>query len=265
MEEIIDSTPPEKISTHIWLQRVLSGDKEKKDSRWKLHIIVDGNTSIDEMRIAWNKVDRAREGIKLEQGTDPRLYSVIFMLELEKQRKVSSLAQLAMDANFESLVYLLWSIDETHGEKIAEVGRTAFCNHLRSLGIKEQAIQVRGDDGWLALLEGNLPWKLKDGPISARRVTDALRQFKLVKKSKKVVIIKEHKSAQSLNSTRGLAFFLGHWTQAKNLFERFDPEGCKSYGERLNALTSESFSESYEQRLERLRESYPEVLARFSA
>jgi hypothetical protein len=231
---------PEKISLHISMRYI-----KDESNRWKLHIIVDEMTTAAELREAWGKIDDAREYLKFSQGTDPNWYSVALLLDLEEKKKDSSYGKIAMDMNFDTLVYLFWAIDESKGEEFAKGGWITFINHLQGLGIKNDTIKKWEKQGRAFLADGKLPWKLKEGPITARRITDALRQFKVEKNSNKVVIT-QSTSTKYLFDIRITALTNKYWIQAKDLIERWDPKGFKSYKERWETRTAELIRKSVE-------------------
>ena len=151
----------EKVSLHVRLRYVLEEDK-----RWQLHIVVDEMTTAEELRESWGDIDMATEQLKLWQGTDPNWFSVALMLDLgQRKQGGSSYTELAMDMNFDALVYLLWAMDESKGKERTRAGQLAFINHLQGLGIKNADIHAWEDQGRIDIAEAKLPWTLKRGPI----------------------------------------------------------------------------------------------------
>jgi hypothetical protein len=120
-----------------------------------------------------------------------------------------------------------------------------FINHLQGLGIKNNFIQELETNARTELTNGRLPWTLKTGPITTRRITDALRQFRQEKKTNKVVVT-QSTSTNHLFNIRITALTKQYWIKAKDLIQRWDPEGYKSYEKRWNVRTTEIIQKSVE-------------------
>ncbi len=223
----------EKISIHISLRYVY-----EENDRWNLHIIVDEMTTAAELRESWGKIDKAKEDLKLWQGTDPNWYSIALLLDLEERKKESSHSKLAMDMNFDTLVYLLWAMDESKGKNNSRAGQITFINHLQGLGIKLGSVKELEEQGRIDLGDGKLPWTPKIGPIKARRIIDALIQFEKEKKNKKIVITPTT-STNYLTNIRIQALISKYWLQARDILKERNPGEFKLYEDRWNARTNE--------------------------
>jgi hypothetical protein len=232
----------EKISLHVYLRYVLAENK-----RWQLDIIVDEMTTAEELRDSWGDIDKAREDLKLWQGTDPNRFSVALMLDLEQRRlSNSSYGKLAMDMNFDALVYLLWAMDESKGKERARAGQLAFINHMQGLGIRSEDVHEWEDQGRAEIAEGRLPWTLKRGPIKRQRIIDALRQFKIEQESKKTVITPTT-TADYLTNIRITVYIFGYWKKARDLFQsRVLEKEYMGYEKRLNAREMELIQKAVE-------------------
>lgn len=230
----------EKISTHIKLRYVYD-----ESNRWNLHIVIDEKTTASELRKVWGEIDLAREKLKLWQGTDPHWYSVALMVDLEKEKQTMSVGMIAMDMNFDTLVYLLWANDMSKDKNFTQAGRVTLVSQLHSLGIKNDVIQELEKNGKDDLDNGRLPWTLKTGPITQRRIIDALRQFKLMKDNKQVVIT-QAVSTKPLFDIRITAINKRYWERAKELIYSSDPKGYKKYEKRWKDRTRELIAKSIE-------------------
>ena len=231
----------EKISLHVYLRYVLAENK-----RWQLDIIVDEMTTAEELRDSWGDIDKAREDLKLWQGTDPNRFSVALMLDLEQRKEGGSYTELAMDMNFDALVYLLWAMDESKGKERTRAGQLAFINHMQGLGIRSADVHEWEDQGRAELTKGRLPWTLKRGPIKQRRIIDALRQFKEEKDKNKIVITSSATTDYLIN-IRIDVYIFGYWKKARDLFQRWIPDKeYIGYEKRLNAREMELIQKAVE-------------------
>lgn len=227
------SMKPERISLHVGLKYVYD-----MNNRCNLHIVIDDLTTIKELRDAWGKIDRAREELKKWQGSDVNGFSFSLMLDLEEQKKRLSYKTLSMDMNFDALVYLIWSVDKKKGEKFTKGGWITLINHFQALGIKNKSIQELEQQGIRDLAEGKIPWKLKTGPVTQRRIIDALRQFDLEKRNNKIVVLQDM-STNYIFQCRITTLVSNYWMQAMELIKQFDPEGFSLYEDRWNDRTEE--------------------------
>ncbi len=160
--------------------------------RLELAIIIDDDTSAEELRKAWPAIDQARKRLLDFQGTDFAMfrnhlkYQLAYMLLRER----FSYAEVAMNANYDCLVNLCWVVDKTNQGLSDDAHRHYWAAHelLDSMGMKKQAIDKCLKAAIEEIQQGRVPWSLVDGPIRKQRVVDTLRQIGREIESEKTVI-----------------------------------------------------------------------------
>jgi hypothetical protein len=226
-------TEPQKISLHLKICYVL-----EQDNRWHLHVVVDEMTTAEDLRESWGKIDQARQKLKDIQGSDPNWFSIALLSDMVKCKERSSYADLAMDLNFDSLVYMFWATDERRGENNQNAGLINFINLYQALGMNVKIIRIWEEQARESIRKGQLPWGVKKGPIDSKRIIDALKQFSKEKTSRKIVI-KPTNEPDLITQIRITSLVYKYWGEAEERLKRFAPREYKYYEKQLSDRTSE--------------------------
>lgn len=222
---------PEKISPHLWLQYVSSGNEFENDLIWRTHIVLDDSTTAKELRESWGKVDAARQELKLLQGSDPKQFSVSLMATLVEQKKKWSYGVLAKDLNFDALTYLLWLSDESKGAKEQIAGSIIFVNLFDTLGFKNEDLREWLQEGKNKIKQGRAPWGVSNGPITRIRVVHAFERYQDEIKSMKIVLPPSFNPGY-IETIQEFAYVKGCWKKAENLLQKENSADFKKYSNR---------------------------------
>lgn len=236
----IFATEEKKISLHIGIRYI-----KDINQRWSLYIGVDEMTTAVELREAWSEIDSAREELKHWQGTDPTWFSVSLLSDLELQKQDSSYGDLAMDMNFDALVFLLWATDDSKGEEMKKAGIIIFHNMLQALGIKNSDIEAWLEEGKKSISKNEIPWGVTNGPIDRRRIVDALRQFKREKENQKIVLTSRQDNWY-LTNIRITSITYKHWIHAIDMLKNSKLNEYKKYKERYKKRWMELYQKGVE-------------------
>jgi len=229
---ILRYTEPQKISNHLWLQHILSGNTFEKNSRWSIHLIIDELTNIKEIESLWHVVERTRNELTSVQGTDPNIFWVSLMNKLSEYKKGGvSYGDLAKDMNFDALCYLLWLADKEKGEKETLAGMIFFTNLLSAYGFNDKDIEEWEKHGRKSISKGKAPWGLSNGPITGKKVTRAFDKYKYNLEKNNVVIPPLYNNDQIENAWL-FALGRGYWKKASELFQKSFPDDFKGYYKR---------------------------------
>ena len=253
------ASPERKISDHIQLRKI-----RDLEGRLHLDIVIDSDTTVDELEQNWHKILDARGKLAVEQGDDLSEYfsallqanmrdgyivryeivAVDSRLESRPARKKPSWAELAMDANFDLLVYYLVSISqsESHPE-LRGLARNLFEGLLRSFGFSHEEINLIRETGLKELELGRCPWDIRVYPIHREMMRLKVRSL-LDKYGNRLDAILKNSTTQNLRKAHLLFFGTHNWTQASELLAKTFPKSFHRYEEHLNARMSELLSQA---------------------
>jgi hypothetical protein len=170
----------EIISSHvklIYVRRGINKHIHKVENYWNLHIIIDEKTTINDLRSAWKEIARSRVYLIENQGQDPTLFPNLLLQYIYDSKSFYSYLDISTQMNFFSLVYIIWAKNDIRWNVKNPCGKKYFFDLLRIFQFNEQDIQKWEEIGNEAIRDNKLPWGLKDGPISNRRVIDTIRQY----------------------------------------------------------------------------------------
>lgn len=160
----------------------------------ELAIIIGEQTSAEELRSAWAKIDFLKTRLMEKQGTDLNQiqYSLLYNYH-QLHEHGWSYNLIAMDINYDCLVNLCQASDEIIDVNAKTISSSSFTNAyrlLQSVRMKEKDILYWLIDGLKEIRNGNSPWSLQSGPVDRQRVRDALRQWQHEEASQKVIVQK---------------------------------------------------------------------------
>ncbi|MEL7658742.1 MAG: hypothetical protein AAGU75_22860, partial [Bacillota bacterium] len=211
---------------HLWLQYVL-----EPDLGWSLHIILDDQTTAQELREAWGDIDAARHHMIKDRGSDPQLFSAMLMDDLCKShQKGVSYQKLAYDLNFDALVYMLWGTDERQDDRNRKGAIICFLNQMSGLGMKKDEIAYWEQEARGKLVRGLLPWDPLDYPVDRDRVRNALRSF-ISQKMQNQIVIKS--DSNYLERIRTICYMYGYWSDANQMLKDQSRDFVGIYAPRL--------------------------------
>lgn len=222
----------ERISLHVSLQYVFG-----EDVRWHLHITVDEFTTAQELRSAWGKIAQAEQNLKEYQGSDPKIFSIALLHELESERNNVSYLTLSRDLNFDAIVYLLWAADKRKDESYRSADFILFVNLFHAMGIKNDELQTWEQQGRDNLNEGKIPWGLNDGPIERERIIFALKQNRK-RINNGTIVIKPDYDTKYLDKFRQISIVESYWLKANDMLREQRSDDYKKYINRYNKRVS---------------------------
>jgi len=255
------------ISAHIGLRKV-----QDIDGLLHLDIILDTDTTIDELVKNWYKISDERRKLAEVKGDDVREYfkellrsrfeseyiSGYEMTAVENGfinrpiKKMPSWANLAMDANFDLLVYLVRISKQQATEKddcsakpnlepeneIVHLANNLFKGLLKNFGFADPKIEDEIQESIKIIAEKRCPWDIKDSPISKEKIRSKVRTLE-DKYKNRLALILANGDTENLRNIRILFLRQGDWTTASELLKNTFPKSFRLYEKRLNARMSE--------------------------
>ena len=209
------------------------------DVRWRVHVIIGENTTARELRSAWKQIEKARDWLEKLQGGDPDSFSTAFLAYVLQQKEEESYSSLSMEMNFYALMLFLW-ITESKEDNIDNIvssmeGKYYFKELLRTFQMKDNEIVEWIESGRDNQSDSELPWTLKTGPITVRRVTDTLLQFKKKLDNEEIVLSKDLNTSLPF-AIRHRCVKRGIWQKAEELIRQRAPKEHQKFAARLNLL-----------------------------
>lgn len=153
----------------------------KQDARIELALIIDEDTSAEELRQAWSEIDYLRENLRKIQGNDMnRLPRSLLHNYSQLKAHGWSYNAIAMDINFDCFVNLCIAAGDAAslGDPRRSASYIGAVHLLRAMRIKDQDILSWLTVGLKEIKDGKAPWGPESGPVDGLRVRDSLRQWK---------------------------------------------------------------------------------------
>jgi hypothetical protein len=197
IETIVSET--KNISPHIGLRKVYG-----KYNRWYLEIVLDDDTGIEEINNNWWKITAERDGLIHTQGHNiPGYFRELITLLQEEQytnsffwkkamettdneegdelkfvvgpKRKPTYRELAMDVNFDLLVFLLGATKKDIPDQYSKLGDFMFRGLLRAFGKKDDDIDMIFDTSQKSLKNNECPWDIRYSPIDKEKIRSKLR------------------------------------------------------------------------------------------
>lgn len=162
------------------------------DGNIELAIIINDNTTAEELRKAWTAIDKARTELRDIQGSDmdnpdnALMYSYTDMKE-----KGWSYCAIAKDINYDCLFNICNAVEYVPDLEKRMINMMAFSKAfqlLKLMQMKDKDILNYLIPALEDIYEERAPWNLDTGPVDGSRVRDALRHWRRKQQTKKVVI-----------------------------------------------------------------------------
>lgn len=147
------------------------------EGKLELAVIIDEETTAEELREAWPGIVKVRTLLLEVQGTDMRK-SKNALIYGHAQRKACgwTYADIARDINYDVLFHVCHGhLEFEESNESTAIGMAVVL--LQTMHMKDNEILMWLEDGLHEIQEGRLPWSPDDGPVDWLRVRDALRQW----------------------------------------------------------------------------------------
>jgi hypothetical protein len=180
------STRKKKIGENVYARVIV-----EKGQRAELAIIINDETSAEQLREAWTEIARCREQLRQLHGDGPNdLVTLLRFRHAQMYLGGARYVDVAMDTNYDCLVNLcraalLYDEGDVAGTRAFMAIAQA---QLRALRMKEAAVAEWTWRGLAAIREGRAPWTVTAGPADDGRVRDSIRQFKRDLETERLII-----------------------------------------------------------------------------
>jgi hypothetical protein len=233
------------ISPHVevmYVRRGISKHLHPVEKRWKLHIVIDEDTIIEELKLDWSEILKYRDQLKIIQGSDPKSFPTIIMEYIYSQIiSAPHYSDILREMNFYALVYLMWSIADRVSDEDRSYGLYYFRQLLKAFQIKDKGIQQWENKGVTCLQKNDLPWGLIDGPITKRRGVDSIRNYKRRLEDKTVVNLPSINS-EALQCINYLSIVRGYWQKIESLLKENNPDQYTDFEHQINGFYNETLT-----------------------
>jgi hypothetical protein len=186
---VIHSSDKGKLSKNLHI-RIIGNE----NGRLELAVIVNENTSLDEIEKQWNFIKTQANGILQLQGTDATDYYYGTRLQLAELHVAEgfSYSELAVYVNYNTFCDLLIVLESLRSGDITNAANIVESIRLRfeGLGIKFEDFKEWINQSLHELENEKAPWSLNDGPADKQNMVDFIRQFKREYEKGKIVIPK---------------------------------------------------------------------------
>jgi hypothetical protein len=163
-----------------------------KNERIEIAIIINDETSAEDLRDAWAAIDRIRTKVRKLQGSDmDRIHNALMFSYSQMKKNGWSYSTIAMDINYDCMVNLCQAILESEQSNIPVTMTNGFMSAvtlLRVMRMKEKDIEKWLGEAVEEIKAGGAPWALDSGPVDPQRVRDATRQWERRQDSQQVII-----------------------------------------------------------------------------
>lgn len=165
---------------------------KEKDKRKELAIILNDDTTSEQLRNAWPKIAILKEQLFQHQGSDPHDPLNALRLKMATSYLVEGLsyAEIALEFNHDCLVGLCKVALDIENGTHANIPDHMFQAqiHLKAARMKDEDVASWTWGCLKDILDGRAPWTLDRGPISKQRIRDAIRQFEREHESEKFLL-----------------------------------------------------------------------------
>ncbi|MBD1877231.1 hypothetical protein H6F75_27490 [Nodosilinea sp. FACHB-131] len=206
----------------------------------ELSIVVGDETSAEELRSSWPKIDALRTRLREHQGTNLNHLKYSLLYNYYQMHKHGwSYNLIAMNINYDCLVNLCQADDEIidiNAERIESISLANAVRLLQSVRMKENDILDWLMSGLKDIRNGNCPWPLQNGPVDKQRVRDSLRQWKSEESSQKVIVKAppEVKEVRIDSLTEESPAYKRYNQIARDLLEETFPGGFEKYNRAIS-------------------------------
>lgn len=167
--------------------------RAQKSNRLEIAILINDETTAEQLRSAWGKITQLREKLKQFQGSD--LTSMVQALRMKQASLIETgmtYSEVAWEINHDVLVNLCAAFLDFEQKNVDEAIRfMSYAQaHLLALRMKDDEVADWTWGGLEAIGEGHAPWVLNRGPIDKERVRANYRQLYREAESQKLVVRK---------------------------------------------------------------------------
>lgn len=210
MKNQIDDTQLNLFQIYSTEKRALTNNVQvrilgNETGRLEIAIIVNENSTIDEIEKSWTSIKALSNKLLKLQGTNTHDLYQYLRLDLASLYLIRgfSYTEVAMDANYDILCNLIRLNEYLNINKKREAAKlfNLIIQRLSGIGMKEFDSQV-----WIAsslheINDGKIPWSLTEGPVTKQRIVDLVRQLsREITKGK--IVIKQNRNEQNAKFKR---------------------------------------------------------------
>jgi hypothetical protein len=274
LQKIRWTTEINYLSPHVGIRQVL-----EDDGRWSINILIDEQTTKEEIKKLWPEIRVERARLARIQGHDisdyfravlyditnklyiayyrpvvqPRYFKnkpVIHRLHYKNKPvyKSPQPLDLAMDVNFDLLIFFIRASQPAQGKDRAKLAEHYFFSLLQSFTISLDVIDDLKKDAEILFQEGECPFDIQSQPISESKMREKLRHIQ--KKEDDTVSSQNSLEAKrNLLSVHRLFLVWGDWQHGADLLIKTYPETYSKYKDRLNARITELLMDASSGRL----------------
>lgn len=230
-------TETKYISPHVGLRRVL-----EEDGHWSINLVIDEHTGKEEIKSVWQKIRHERDKLAQIQGHDLSDYFRVVINDLSFKQYVVSYQvivqddrienrpiykapepqDLAMDVNFDLLVYIIRASKSDQGNDRSKLAEHYFYDLLQSFAFSLEDIDYLKKNAEIELAEGECPFDIQSQPISESKMREKIRYIQ----KKEVSTFGNQSSPEAkLNLLSIHRFFLmwGDWNHGAELLKKNCP------------------------------------------
>lgn len=203
---------------------------------WQIHLIIEENTTSDEIKDQWYKIIEYRENIISYRGKNFDLFhNSLFanLINLQKSQKKFKNKLCQFELNFNLLIYSYYATDDTKQGNYHSINKEAaltfFELTMMTFGFDKKEIK-----DYLKLASTtfyknkNLPWGLNTGPITQEKVWGKIRYQR-----KKLDLKSENTGDEFFKEIETVLLLHHYWEKTKNLIKEKHPNDFSFYKKRL--------------------------------